>query len=62
MTQLLTYQQAAERVGLSVRTLIKEVGSGRIVVHRLGPRGGTVRFSPEDLDRYVHRCRKAGPR
>jgi excisionase family DNA binding protein len=59
---LLTYQQAAERVGLSVRTLHKEVGSGRIVAHRLGPRGGRVRFAPEDLDQYLRECRKVGAR
>lgn len=60
--ELLTTEQAAERLGLSPRSIRALVAAGKLAVHRLGPRGGIVRFSPEDLDEYVRRTRQYGPR
>lgn len=62
MATLLSYREAADRLGLSTRSLQRLVDAGRVMAYRLGPNGGRVRFAPEDLDRYVERCRKAGPR
>lgn len=59
---LLSYQQAAERLGLSVRSLQRLVDAGRIPAHRIGPRGGRVRFDADDLETYLKRCRKVGAR
>lgn len=39
---LLSYKQAAERLGLSVRSLQRLVDSGRVPAHRIGPRGGRI--------------------
>ncbi|MFO0892417.1 MAG: helix-turn-helix domain-containing protein [Isosphaeraceae bacterium] len=57
---LLTYREAAARIGLSIPSLTRLVKAGKIPSHRIGPAGGCVRFSPEDLDRYLERCRKVG--
>jgi excisionase family DNA binding protein len=60
--ELLTREQAGERIGLSPRSIDRLAADGEIAVFRLGPKGGRVRFAPEDLDDYVRRCRKFGPR
>lgn len=57
---LLTYREAAERLGLCRHSVMSLVKAGKITVHRIGPNGGRVRFTPEDLDRYLERCRKVG--
>lgn len=57
---LLKYGDAAEYLGVSVETVKKLVGKGRITVYRLGENGGSVRFKPGDLDAYIESCRKVG--
>src|SRR5262245_56368078 len=59
--ELMTIEEAAERIGLSPRSLRRLLDEGRAAVHRIGPRGGRVRFSPEDLDAYVRSTRQYGP-
>jgi excisionase family DNA binding protein len=58
--ELLTISQAAERIHLSTRSVRLLVAAGKIRAVRIGPMGGRVRFTPEDLDDYLHRCRQYG--
>lgn len=51
--QLLTYEQAAELLGISVRELRRLVSAGLVRAVRLGYR--TVRFRPVELDKFVAR-------
>ncbi|HYN67800.1 MAG TPA: helix-turn-helix domain-containing protein [Ornithinibacter sp.] len=44
---------AAERTGLSIRTLRRRVASGDLVAYRNGPR--VIRVDPEDVDRLMVR-------
>ena len=60
--ELLTTVEAAERIGLSAKSLRSLVVRGEIAVYRLGPGGGKVRFTQQDLLDYEERCRKFGPR
>jgi excisionase family DNA binding protein len=48
VTGLLTAAQAAERLGISVRTLDRYVEAGRITPRRTP--GGHRRFDPADVD------------
>jgi excisionase family DNA binding protein len=50
--ELLTTRQAAERLGLSPRSISTMAASGKLAAYRLGTNSGTVRFSREDLDAY----------
>ncbi len=42
---------AAERTGLSIRTLRRRVASGQLVAYRSGPR--VIRVDPDDVDRLM---------
>jgi hypothetical protein len=44
------------------RSLYSLVQAGKLAVHYLGPSRGLVRFTEEDLDRYVRSCRTFGSR
>jgi excisionase family DNA binding protein len=46
-------QQAADYLGVSKSTIRRWVREGRLTNHKLGHR--TVRYHPEDLDRFVGR-------
>jgi excisionase family DNA binding protein len=48
--ELLTVDQAAERIGMSVRHVRRLVAERRIGYHRLGR---AVRLHPADLDAYI---------
>ena len=48
---LITYKQAAQRLGVKVGTLYALVAEKRIPLVRIGPR--FVRFDPDELDRWV---------
>lgn len=48
---LLTYPEAAARLGVSQKTLRRLVASGGITAVR--PSAGSVRFDPADLDAYI---------
>ena len=42
---------AAERTGLSIRTLRRSVASGQLAAYRSGPR--IIRVDPDDVDRLM---------
>lgn len=42
---------AAERTGMSVRTLRRRIAEGRLPAYRTGPR--IIRVDPEDVDRLM---------
>ena len=45
--------QAAERTGLSVRTLRRRIADGHLPAYRSGPR--VIRLDPDDVDRLLTR-------
>ena len=51
--QLLTISQVAQRVGISVRTVRREIRKGRLPATKLGYR--TVRVSETDLAIYLEK-------
>lgn len=53
---LLTYEEAAKELTISVRVLRRFVSAGIVKVVRLGHR--TVRFRPVDLERLIERKAK----
>ena len=48
---LITKHEAAEILGVSVRTLERMIRRGVLPAYRIGPK--TVRLSPEDIEAYV---------
>lgn len=52
---LLTYDEAAKRLGLSPRTLQGLVAKKGIPHRRIG---NLVRFTPQDLEDYLSQCRQ----
>ena len=46
-----TLASAAERTGLSIRTLRRRVASGQLTAYRNGPR--VIRVDPDDVDRLM---------
>ena len=50
---LLTYSEAAAYLRVSDRTVRDEVRAGNLAAVRIGPRGGAVRISRAELDRYI---------
>lgn len=58
--ELLTTKQAAERLGLSPRTVAHLAQIGQVRSVRMGVKGGSLRFIAEDLDAYVESCRVFG--
>ncbi|SMC94887.1 DNA binding domain-containing protein, excisionase family [Janibacter indicus] len=51
--QFETLNQAAERTGLSVRTLRRRIAAGLLPAYRSGPR--VLRVDPADVDRLMVR-------
>jgi excisionase family DNA binding protein len=49
---------AAERTGVSIRTLRRIIASGQLAAHRLGPR--VIRVQPDDVDQLLRRIPTAG--
>jgi excisionase family DNA binding protein len=60
--ELLTTAEAARRIGLSPRSIRSLVVSGKLAAYFLGPNGGVIRFSPDDLEAYQKSTRKLGSR
>lgn len=61
--QLMTPEEAASHLRASVDTVYRLCRSGKLSHHRLGPKGGTIRVHPSDLEAYVASCRvEAGTR
>ena len=54
---LLTVNEVAERLGISVSLVYQMVESGKLTVLRIGNGRGTIRFHPEDLESYLNTCR-----
>jgi excisionase family DNA binding protein len=50
--ELLTLEQAAARLGVSIDTVRRWVRSGRLTAIRIGPR--TTRIDPRDLEDLVN--------
>lgn len=57
MTDNLNYKQAAEFIGIPVGTLYAMVYRGKIPYLRFGKR--LVRFSKQELERWIAKCRMA---
>ncbi len=60
--KLLTTTEAAELLGVSGRSVLDLVKTGKLAVHRLGPHGGKTRFTEEDLAEYLRSIRSFGSR
>lgn len=55
--RLLTTEDAAERLGVSARSLRREIAAGRLAVVRIGR---LVRIDPADVQAYIIRNRSMG--
>lgn len=62
MKTYLKTSEAAAMLGMTPRSVQILVKSGKIAVHYLGPSGGMVRFTEEDLETYLLSTRKYGSR
>ena len=51
--QFETLARAAERTGLSTRTLRRRIAAGQLVAYRNGPR--VIRLDPDDVDSLMVR-------
>lgn len=51
--QFESLSQAAERIGLSTRTLRRRIAAGDLAAYRNGPR--VIRLDPDDVDRLMIR-------
>ena len=56
----LTVQKAAEKLGVSPRTIYDLCGSGRLKCQRIGGGRGTIRIRPADLDSYANNSSSGG--
>lgn len=52
--RLLTVAETANRLGVSVHTVRRHIGSGRLPAVQLGSRGSAVRVDEGDLDAFVY--------
>lgn len=50
---------AAERTGVSIRTLRRRIASGQLKAYRLGRR--VIRVQPDDVDQLLMRIPTGGP-
>ena len=57
MTALIRKPEAADLLGISVRTLEKMIARGALPAYRIGPK--TVRLRREDIDDYLESHRAA---
>jgi excisionase family DNA binding protein len=48
--RLLSLREVADTLGVSIRTVHRFIGSGDLVVHRIG---GQIRVSPADLENFL---------
>lgn len=57
MTRLLTANEAASQVGISVQLLKRQIAEGKgPAVTRLGRGHSRIRVQPEALDDWIKRC------
>ena len=57
--RMLTGRQVAERLGLSVETVLRRYRRGELVGYRLS--SNVVRFAESDVDAYLWSCRSDAP-
>ena len=55
----LTVQQAAERLGVCHKTVLRRIQAGKITAQHDGPR--IIRISEEDLQDYIDQRKKEAP-
>ena len=53
---LLSIQDAAELLGLSVRSVEDLIAAGDLPVLAVGPKGGKRKIAPATLEAYMRRC------
>jgi excisionase family DNA binding protein len=55
--KLVSLAVAAERPGVSVKTLRRRIADGSLPAYRIGPTGskGAIRVDPEDVERLLRR-------
>jgi excisionase family DNA binding protein len=51
--RLLTIDEAAERLGLSRRTVQRKIASGEIPAFQLGGKGTAIRIDERELERWL---------
>jgi excisionase family DNA binding protein len=56
--QFESLSDAAERTGLSTKTLRRRIAAGQLTAYRNGPR--VIRLDPNDVDRLMMRIPTAG--
>ena len=55
---MLTVREVAARLRVSPTCVYQLIARRRLACHRIGAGRGTVRVAEEDLDDYLHSCRK----
>ncbi len=60
MMNYLTAVEAAKLLGISRQSVDILVKTGKLAVYRIGPDGGTIRFTEADLEQYLESCRMFG--
>jgi excisionase family DNA binding protein len=56
---LLRVSEVARTLHISPSSVYELIQRGTLPCHRVGPRGGAIRVSSEDLDKFVQQCRHA---
>jgi excisionase family DNA binding protein len=59
---VLRVAEAADRLGLSPSSLYAMAAAGKIGCHRVGPSGGAIRFTEEQLAAYLAATRSSEER
>lgn len=57
---MLTVKEAAERLTITRAAVYELIRAGRLIAHRLGPKGGSIRVDEEEITRYVQSTRTGG--
>lgn len=56
--RLMTIADAAERLGVSTKTIRKRIATGELPAYRIGPRA--IRVDQDDVDRLLRRIPTTG--
>jgi excisionase family DNA binding protein len=56
--QFYTVAEVSSRLRISPSAVYELIHKGTLPCHRVGPRGGAIRVSDDDLEAYVHGCRR----
>jgi excisionase family DNA binding protein len=60
-SQLLSREEAARALRVSLRTLARLTASGELVPVRVGPGRRLVRYAPDDVAAFIRRNREGRP-